>query len=129
MKKIIPFYAALLFFYSLVMLVFILAGSHGRLVLANIETLQDLAVAGTFVVTATVSLITRNGMINKWIGFIMIILNIITIVLLCYQMNLLYPERFTVVSALILSLHLLGLIFGVVITYRFIVLNFYRNHL
>ena len=124
MKKIIPFYAVLLFFYSIVMLVFVLAGSHGRLILSNNETLQYLVVAVTFVITAIVSLIARKDVPKKWIVYIMIILNIITVSLLCYQMNLLYPQRFTVLSVVILSLYLFGLIFGLLITYRLIAYHF-----
>ena len=120
MKKIIPLYTGLLFFYSIVMLLFILAGSHGKLILANKETLQYLAVALTFVVTAIVSLRQRRATIKNWVGAAMIILNIITILCLCYQTYLLYPERFTVLSSFILSLHLLGLIVGVLITFSFL---------
>ena len=126
MKKIIPFYAVLLFFYSIVMLVFVLAGSHGRLILSNNETLQYLVVAVTFVITAIVSLIARKDVPKKWIVYIMIILNIITVSLLCYQMNLLYPQRFTVLSVVILSLYLFGLIFGLLITYILIAYHFSR---
>lgn len=115
MKKIIPFYASLLFFYAVVMLVFILAGSHGKLVFYNYETLQYLGIAVTFIVTAIVSLSTRGNMTKRWVKILMIILNIITVVLLFYQMQLLYPERLTVLSAFILSLHLLGLILGILI--------------
>lgn len=110
MKKIIPFYASLLVFYAIVMLVFILAGSHGRLIFYNGETLRYLGIVAIFIITAIALLITRRDVINKWVRILKIILNITTAVLLCYQMSLLYPEIFTVLSIFILSLHLLGLV-------------------
>lgn len=119
MKNIITFYAVLLVFYSIVMLVFILVGSHGKLVLENRETLQGLAVALTFLLTAVVFLIRGTKSIKGGASAIIIILNVITLTLLCYQINLLYPERFTVLSTFILILHLLGLVLGVLIIYRF----------
>lgn len=125
MKNIISFYAVLLIFYSIVMLVFILVGSHGKLILNNRETLKYLSVALTFLLTAIVLLITRRrSRIKGGVSAVIIILNVITIVFLCYQMNLLYPERLTMLSTLILILHLLGLVLGVLITYRFISLPF-----
>ncbi len=126
MKKIIPFYSVLLVFYSIVMLVFILAGSHGRIILANAETLQYLGIALAFIITSIVLFVSRKGIIKRWGAMVMIFFNIITIVLLCYQMNLLYPERFTVLSTFILGLHLLGLILGVSITFN-IIINLNRN--
>lgn len=112
MKKIIPFYASLLVFYAIVMLVFILAGSHGRLIFSNGETLRYLGMVGIFIITAIVSLISRGDEINKLVTILKIILNIITLVLLFYQMSLLYPEIFTFFSIFILSLHSLGLVLG-----------------
>lgn len=126
MKKIIPFYSVLLVFYSIVMLVFILVGSHGRIILANAETLQYLGIASAFIITSIVLFFSRKGIIKRWGAMVMIFFNIITIVLLCYQMNLLYPERFTVLSAFILGLHILGLILGVSITFN-IIINLNRN--
>lgn len=121
MKKIIPFYSVLLVFYSIVILVFIAVGSHGRIILASAETLRYLGIAFVFMLTSIVLLVLRRGMIKRWSGIVMIFFNVITIGLLCFQMNLLYPERFTVLSIFILSLHLLGLIFGISIIFKLLI--------
>ena len=120
-NKIISLYAALLIFYFIVILVFILAGSHGKLILNNRENLQDLSVAITFLITAIIFLMTRRGVVKGPVRILMIILNLITIALLCYQINLLYPERLTILSTVILGLHLSGLILAALISYTLLI--------
>ncbi len=120
MRKITLLYALLVFFYSLVMLLFILAGSHGKLILNNVETLQYLAVVVTFIIMAIVTLSIKKASINRSLKAPIIIFNIVTKMVICYQIYLLLSEKYTFLSTFVFSLQLLGLFLGILITYTLI---------
>jgi|GEM_PF-3620870 len=129
MKKFILLYVVLLFFYSLAMMIFILIGSHGRIILNNNETLKYLIIAGTFSILAIVLIATRKVGLKKWILTILIPLDLLTIAALWYQIIVLLPDTFTPLSIFILCLQAIGLMLGVFFAYKFISLLFYRKQL
>jgi hypothetical protein len=127
MRVISPVYLLLLFNYSIVMIVFILAGSHGRLILTDKETLQGIGVIFVFLTTAVVNLIKRKRIENGMNKFGLAGLNIFTIVLICYQIDLLNPGTYTILSIFVIGLHILGLAFGALITYKVVAHKNTRN--
>lgn len=127
MNRIIALYVLLLVFFSSVMLIFILVGSHGKLILANNETLKYVFVAMIYIATAVLSIITARSRIkNRLIDILMVVLHITTAILVCYQINLLMPQFFTLLSAFVLGLHFIGLMVTLLIIYRSLV-NIYRG--
>jgi hypothetical protein len=95
--RILITYSAVLVLYSAVIVIVILAGSHGKLYLDNKETQISLAAVLFFITTSIVNIIIKG---EPQISLIKlgacIILNIITIFLLCYFMRLTYfPDVFS----------------------------------
>ena len=92
-------YSISLFLYSLVVIVFILAGSHGRLLLNNPETLQGLMVVVVFVSTGALLLYHVRKPVNGTFNFTLLVaLTAISILLTIYLISLFYPDNFDVIS-------------------------------
>src|SRR5450432_684770 len=102
MKKVILLYAGLLFFYSFVMILFILAGSHGKIIFNDKETLRYLAVAGIFFIMAALLIATRIVGLKKWILTALIPFDLMTVLTLWYEIVLLQPETYTPLSIFVL---------------------------
>lgn len=120
MRRISFIYSGLLFLFSLVMLLFILAGSHGRLIFANSETFQGLAIMFLFILTGVVGLIKTDKTNGNLVRVVRIGLNGLSIFLICHQIILLKPETFTLLSGSVIGLHILGVILGAIILYRLV---------
>ena len=93
-KFLLIVYSIFLFLDSLLIVVFILAGSHGRMLLNNRETLQGLAAVLVFVSTGVMLLYHVRNPITGEIRFILLITLIgISVVIMIYFLSLFYPDN------------------------------------
>lgn len=118
MRVSIIFYSGLLFMYSLVLIIYVLAGSHGRLLFSNKETLRYLVVASIYSGIASYYISSLRGLGKSHLNYINIVFNLIVIALLYFQIKLLYPPMCTLLSTVVLSLHLLGIILAIIISIK-----------
>jgi hypothetical protein len=102
------------------MLIYILAGSHGRLIFENREVLLGVTMAGTFLATAIFNWIQLIGFNYGVARFAKIALNIASIILIFYQVNILKPQTFTNYSFCVRIIHIVGAILGIFVTYKMI---------
>lgn len=106
-------YSVFLFFYSVVLLVYVLAGSHGRLVLQNPDTIRALVIMILFVSTAIINLRAEDRT-TKSKRFILLLLNFSTVIIVGWRTaTLMIPDEFDVFSTFFFSVQVLGFILGV----------------
>lgn len=114
----LKFYPAYLLFCSLVLMIFILAGSHGKLILNNPDTQKGLAAIIIFITTAIFVYLKKRFLVPKAARFTMVFLNLAALSILIYLAStLFYPDIFTILSYLFFFLQLAGIFCGAVVTY------------
>ena len=114
----LKFYPAYLLFCSLVLMIFILAGSHGKLILNNPDTQKGLAAIIIFITTAIFIYLKKSFLVSKAKRYTMFFLNLAALSILIYLTStLFYPDIFTILSSVFFCLLLAGIFCGAATTY------------
>lgn len=118
---VLKFYTGYLLFCSLILMIFILAGSHGKLILNNPDTQKGLAAIIIFITTG-ILVYFKFLLKSKANIFTIIILNLAALLILIYLANtLFYPDVFTILSTLFFCLQLAGIFCGAATIYFLII--------
>lgn len=90
-SRVLIIYSVVLMFYSAVIGLVILAGSHGKLLFANEETQIGLGIIVVFIVTSVMNIMIEE---QQKIGLIKIgaavLINVTALILLCYLLSFAY---------------------------------------
>ncbi len=112
MRTIFPLYLALLIFYSLIMLLFLLGGSHDRLILTGTGMIYRIGIVVFYLITLGFILVKVKNVNEKLMKFGFIGINLFTATLICYQIDLFGSGRFIQLSILVMGLHVMGILLG-----------------
>lgn len=112
----LKFYPAYLLFSSFILMAFILAGSHGKLILDNPDTLKGIVIIAIFITTAILIYLK-----NKVKSYLKIVFCLSALCILIYLTStLFYPAVFTLLSSLFFLLQVFGILCGLITIYTVI---------
>jgi hypothetical protein len=129
-KFLLILYSIFLFLYSLVIVVFILAGSHGRLLLNNPETLQGLTVILVFVSTGVMLLYHLRNPITVKLKFTLLVTLIgVSVAIMTYLLSIFYPDNFDVYSTSFFLWQILVVSLGLLVLFKELLLKKKRERM
>jgi hypothetical protein len=113
-------YSFFLIFYSVLLSLYVLAGSHGRLLLQNSDTVKAFLLVVLLVCTAIMNLRIKNEFV-KIKRFILLLLNVVVLIVIgCRTATIMIPDEFDIFSTLFFSFQVLGFFLGVLTIIRFL---------